>query len=101
MGVARAVRGTRRSPLLVLSGVLAGGLVVLAVALGVAWVVATRTGSPGPAGSFLAWHALAAVVAVVAQVRADRGASTAGGPIVASLVVVAVAVLVLAALWLA
>lgn len=82
-----------------LSGVLAGGLVVLAVALGVAWVVATRTGSPGPAPGFLAWHAIAAVAALVAQVRADRAPHGRGvGP---ALAVVVISVAVLAALWLA
>lgn len=81
------------------SGVLAGGLVVLAVALGVAWVVATRTGSPGPAPGFLAWHAIAAVAAVVAQVRADRAPDGRGaGP---ALAVVVISVVVLAVLWLA
>lgn len=83
-----------------LSGVLAGGLVVLALALGVAWVVATRTGAPGPAPSFLAWHAVAAVVAVVAQVRADRAADGGHGA-GAALAVVGVSAVVLAALWLA
>jgi hypothetical protein len=81
------------------SGVLAGGLVVLAVALGVAWVVSTRTGSPGPAAGFLAWHAVAAVAALVAQVRADRAADGRGT--VPALAVVLISAVVLAALWLA
>ncbi|MBW0117551.1 hypothetical protein [Pseudonocardia abyssalis] len=81
------------------SGVLAGGLVVLAVALGVAWVAATRTGAPGPAGSFLAWHAVAAVAAVVAQIRADRAPDGRGAG--AALVVLVISAVVLAALWLA
>ena len=90
----------RRDPALRrISGVLAGGLVVLAVALGVAWVVATRSGSPGPAPGFLAWHALAAVAAVVAQVRADRAPD--GRSTVPALLVVVISVVVLAALWLA
>lgn len=81
------------------SGVLAGGLVVLAVALGVAWVVATRTGSPGPAPAFLAWHAIAAGAALVAQVRADRAPDGRGA--VPALAVVVISVAVLAVLWLA
>ncbi|GAA3221726.1 hypothetical protein GCM10017691_07010 [Pseudonocardia petroleophila] len=81
------------------SGVFAGGLVVLAVALGVAWVVSTRTGSPGPAGDFLAWHGVAAVAAVVAQVRADRARDGRG--VGAALVVLLISAAVLAALWLA
>lgn len=94
MGRAGAVSVLRR-----VSGVLAGGLVVLAVALGVAWVVATRTGSPGPAGSFLAWHAVAAVAALVAQVRADRAPDGRGAA--PALAVVVISVVVLATLWLA
>ena len=77
------------------TGVLAGGLVVLALALGVAWVVATRTGSAGPAPWFLAWHALAAVAAVVLQVRADRESPAA------ALGVLGISVAVLGVLWLA
>lgn len=95
MGRAGAVSGVLRR----VSGVFAGGLVVLAVALGVAWAMATRTGAPGPDGGFLAWHAVAAVAAVVAQVRADRspdGRGTAG-----ALVVLGISAAVLAGLWLA
>ncbi|MDN5931252.1 MAG: hypothetical protein L0I24_09350 [Pseudonocardia sp.] len=81
------------------SGVLAGGLVVLAVALGAAWLVATRTGSPGPLPAFLAWHGIAAVAALVAQVRADRAPDGRGaGP---ALAVIVISVVVLGALWLA
>jgi hypothetical protein len=76
------------------SGVLAGGLVALAVALVSSWVIATRLGVPGPPVSFLVWHALAAVAAVVLQVRADR-ARSAG----ASAAVVVLAAAVLSALW--
>jgi hypothetical protein len=77
------------------TGVLAGGLVVLALALGVAWVVATRTGSPGPAPWFLVWHALAAVAAVALQVRADRRSP------LAALGVLGISAAVLGVLWLA
>ncbi len=87
-----------RSPLRTVSGVLAGGLVVLTVALGVAWFVATRTGSPGPAPGFLAWHAVAATVALGAQLRADRDPDRAGS--VAAGVVVLISVAVPAVLWL-
>lgn len=84
-----------RSLLRGFTGVLAGGLVVLAIALGVAWVVATRTGSAGPAPWFLAWHALAAVAAVILQVRADRN------DVVAALAVLGISAAVLGVLWLA
>jgi hypothetical protein len=87
---------TRRAWPQAVSGVLAGGLVVLAVALAVTWVVATRLGVPGPPPAFLAWHALAAALAVALQVRADRARSA-----LAALGVVAISAAVLAALWLA
>lgn len=77
-----------------LSGVLAGGLVALAVALVATRVVATQLGVPGPPVPFLVWHGLAAVAAVVLQVRADRARSPA-----ASAAVAGVAALVLGALW--
>ena len=81
------------------SGVLAGGLVALLLVLGAAWFVARQTGTPGPGPDILAWHAAAAVVAVLAQRHADRHPG-AGGPL-AALVVTAVAAAVLAVLWLA
>ncbi len=80
------------------TGVLAGGLVVIAVALGVAWVAATNTGSAGPAPGLLAWHAVAAVAAVVAQVRADRGGR---GTAVAVCAVLVISAAVLGVLWFA
>lgn len=95
MGRAGAVSHVLRR----VSGVFAGGLVVLAVALGVAWVMATRTGEPGPDGAFLAWHAVAAVAAVVAQVRADRAPAGRGAG--AAALVLLISGVVLAALWLA
>jgi hypothetical protein len=94
----------RRSFLRSVSGVLAGGIVVLAIGLGVAWVLAGRYGTQGPAGDFLAWHGVAAVVVIGAQLRAD---GTIGGrhagerdPMgaVAALLVLLVAVL-LGTLW--
>jgi hypothetical protein len=99
VGAARAVTAARRTEvrgLRALSGVLAGGLVVLALALVGSWVVATRLGVPGPPVSFLVWHGLAAVAAVALQVRADRARSSA-----AALGVVVLSAVVLAALWLA
>lgn len=55
-----------------LSGMLTAGLVVLVAGLVVAWVVALRSGSPGPGSGTLLVHAVAAVVAIVGQVYADR-----------------------------
>lgn len=80
------------------SGLLAGGLAALAVALFAAWFVADRTGSAGPGAPTLVWHTVAAVVAVAAQVYADRRAGARG--VVAALAVVAVTAGVLAAQWL-
>jgi hypothetical protein len=82
-----------------ISGLLAGGLVGLAVALAVGWVLADRTNSPGPGPSTLIWHGLAAVAAVAAQSQADRRRGL-GGAVAASAVVV-ITVVVLAAQWLA
>lgn len=81
----------------VLTGLLAGGLVVLLIALGVAWFVAGRAGAPGPGPGLLAWHAVAAVVAVLAQRHADRRPGRDGTP--AALAVLGVTVAVLAFLW--
>lgn len=82
-----------------LSGLLAGGLVVLAVALGVAWIVAMAGGSSGPGPSTLFWHGGSAVVAVLAQRHADRHRDTGGT--VAAVAVVAVTVAVVAVQWFA
>ncbi|WP_232660424.1 hypothetical protein [Pseudonocardia sp. TRM90224] len=79
------------------SGLLAGGLVLLALVL-----VATQflaAGTDGPGTSMLVWHGVAAVVAVGAQVHADRTPGPRGT--VAALVVVGIAAAVLAFLWLA
>lgn len=105
MGPARTVTGTRMQGtraarwLRALSGLLAGGLVALVVALAVGWFVATRSGTAGPDPSTLLWHAVAAVAAVVAQRYADRHPDAAGA--VAAGAVVAVTVAVLAGQWLA
>ena len=65
------------------SGVLAGCLVVLLLVLIAAWSVSGRTDMPGPGVGMLGWHAAAVLVAVPAQVYADRrpdrlGAAAAG-----------------------
>lgn len=81
-----------------LSGLLAGGLVVLAVALAVAWFVAMNSGSPGPGPSTLFWHGGSAVVAVLAQRHADRHRDAGGTT--AAVAVVGITVAVLAVQWL-
>jgi hypothetical protein len=82
-----------------LSGLLAGGLVVLVVVLCAGWVIAVRTGTAGPSPSVLVWHAVAAVAAVVGQVYADRHANMGGAA--AALAVVAITAVLLSTQWLA
>ena len=92
----RAPAAPRRAWVQAVSGLLAGGLVVLAVALAASWVIATRLGVPGPPVPFLVWHGLAAAVALGLQVYGDRRRSPA-----AALAVVVLSAVVLGALWLA
>jgi hypothetical protein len=80
------------------SGVLAGGLVALAVVLLVAGIVAQQRGVPGPGALTIVMHLVAAVVAVLVQRRADRARGTAAAG--AALAVVALTVVALAAQWL-
>ena len=80
------------------SGLLAGGLVALALALVVIGFVAGQRAVPGPSVLSIAGHCMTALAAVLLQRRADRmrGAPAAG----AALAVVALTVGVLAAQWL-
>jgi hypothetical protein len=55
-----------------LSGVLAGGLVVLAIALCVVQWLADTSGRPGPGLAVVAGHGVAASAAVALQLAADR-----------------------------
>lgn len=82
-----------------LSALLAGGLVALVLALVVAWIVAERTGAPGPGTNTLIWHAAGAVAAVVVQRQADRRPGAAG--VLAACGVVVITAVVLAVQWLA
>jgi cobalamin biosynthesis protein CobD/CbiB len=79
------------------TGLLAGGLVALVLALGVAWVIADAEGAPGPGPVRMVGHLVAAVVAVAAQRYADRHHDGRGA--VAALVVLAVTVAVLLIAW--
>ncbi|MGI5127647.1 hypothetical protein ACQEVB_12615 [Pseudonocardia sp. CA-107938] len=81
------------------TGLLAGGLVALVLALGVAWALAAAEGAPGPGPVRVLGHLVAAVVAVAAQRYADRNAG--GRAAVAALAVVVVTVLVLVVAWIA
>jgi hypothetical protein len=60
-----------------LSGVLAGGLVVLTLVLVGAAILGAQRGFPGPGAGRLSWHVALTVVAVAAQVFADRRRGTA------------------------
>ena len=82
----RALRG--------FSGVLTGGLVVLAVTVAVAqWLIGSAA-RPGPGTTFVAAHGAAALAAVVLQVVADRSRGAR-----AALAATAVLVLTAAVLW--
>lgn len=86
---ARLVRG--------LAGVLAGGLVVLALGLVAVEWAAGNSGVPGPGSGAMVAHVGAAVVAVVGQVVADRRRDRTG--LLAALGVVVTASLVLGFGW--
>lgn len=77
------------------SGTLAGGLLALALGMVGAAVLAVRSGMPGPGVGLLVGHAVAAVVAVVAQRRADREHGS-----LAALAVVVVGAVALTTFWL-
>ncbi|MFF2088255.1 hypothetical protein ACFVVM_31115 [Nocardia sp. NPDC058176] len=56
-----------------ISGIMAGGvLVLLCVVIGAA-VMGSRRDFPGPGAESLSWHVVAALVVVAAQLVADRG----------------------------
>lgn len=60
-----------------LSGVVAGGVVVLLCVVVGAAVMGARRDFPGPGAESLTWHVLAAVVVVTAQLFADRNRGVA------------------------
>lgn len=80
------------------TGLLAGGLVVLALALLATWAVAAHFGTPGPGTGTLAWHAGAAVAAVIAQRQADRRSGAPG--VLAAVAVLVITGVLLAVQWL-
>ncbi|MDH6282973.1 hypothetical protein [Prescottella agglutinans] len=89
MWVVRALRG--------LSGVVAGGVVVLTlVVIGVAYLASNRD-FPGPGRESVAAHVVSSVVVVVAQVLADRRRGAAS--VLASAAVLAVTGLLLWTQW--
>jgi hypothetical protein len=78
-----------------LSGVFAAGMVALVVGLVVAYVVAVREAAPGPGAATTLVHVAAAVVAVVAQVYADRTPGPRGALVATGVIVLVGAVLTL------
>ncbi|MQY28608.1 hypothetical protein [Nocardia aurantia] len=60
-----------------LSGLVAGGLVVLTAVLIGAAILGAQRGFPGPGTGRLSWHVGLTVLAVAAQVFADRHRGTA------------------------
>jgi hypothetical protein len=77
-----------------LSGVLAGGLVALAITVCVAQWLAGASGYPGPGSIVIAGHVLAALAAVILQVTAERFHGR-----IATLAAWSVVVLAAAVLW--
>lgn len=82
-----------------LSGLLAGGLVVLALALVTAWAIAQQRAVAGPSALSVAGHLVAAAVSVLVQRTADRRSGPAAAS--AALLVLLVTAVVLAVQWLA
>ncbi|MDQ4010335.1 MAG: hypothetical protein M3228_06455 [Actinomycetota bacterium] len=72
MGAARTVTSGSVRTLRGLSGVLAGGLVALAIAVcAVQWLVG-MSGGPGPGMATVVGHVVAALATVALQLAADR-----------------------------
>lgn len=80
-----------------LAGVLAGGLVVLALGMVVVWVGADRYGLPGPGAGVVVGHLVGAVLAVAGQRVADRRPDRTGT--LAAAVVVGLVAFVLGFAW--
>lgn len=79
-----------------LSGTVAAGLVILAGVTAVAAWVTDREGAPGPGTHIVLGHMTTALLAVVAQVIADRAGNR---PVRALLAILAVFVLAGSTLW--
>jgi len=80
-----------------LSGIVAGGMFVLALVVVGTAVIAARRDFPGPGGESVTWHVAACVIGVGAQIFSDRhrGSAAFSG----SMVVFIVAGLLLWTQW--
>ncbi|MGH3821424.1 MAG: hypothetical protein ACRDRA_01045 [Pseudonocardiaceae bacterium] len=76
-----------------LSGVLAGGLVALAIAVCLAQWLAAASGRPGPGIPAVAGHVVAALAGIVLQLAAERSQGRMATSASWSVVVLAAAVL--------
>lgn len=85
----RVVRG--------ISGIVAGGVVALALLVVAVGLVGWVRDFPGPGGAAMVWHIAAAAVVLFAQRRVDRGRGAAG--VGAAVLVVGVAVALLWTQW--
>jgi hypothetical protein len=72
VGAARTVTTGSGRALRALSGVLAGGLVALAVVICTAQWLAGTSGRPGPGAATVVGHVVAALATVALQLAADR-----------------------------
>ncbi len=80
-----------------LAGVLAGGMVVLALGITAVWFGAGRYGLPGPGADVVIGHLVGAAIAVVGQRVADRRPDRTGT--IAAVVVVLLVAFVLGFAW--
>lgn len=80
-----------------LAGVLAGGMVVLALGITAVWFGADRYGLPGPGADVVIGHLVGAAIAVVGQRVADRRPDRTGT--IAAVVVVLLVAFVLGFAW--
>lgn len=94
MGAAGTVTALRDRAALGLSGVLAGGLVALAITVCLAQWLSAASGHPGPGSAAVVGHVLAALAAVVLQLAAEHVQGR-----MATLATWSVVVLVAVVLW--
>ncbi|MGY4099517.1 hypothetical protein ACW2Q0_08130 [Nocardia sp. R16R-3T] len=80
-----------------LSGIVAGGMFVLALVVVGAAVIAARRGFPGPGGESVTWHVATSAIGIGAQIFSDRHRGSAA--FYGSMVVFIVAGILLWSQW--